>query len=87
MGLHNYMEDIVKDAVDSLLPDMKDMCTCKKCVLDIIALSLNKLSPKYVVTQKGRVYTKLNELALQSRADVIREVTKAMKVVKNRPQH
>lgn len=87
MGLHNYMEDVVKDAVDSLLPEVKNICTCEKCRLDIMALSLNKLSPKYVVTQKGRVYTKLNELALQSRADVIKEVTKAIKVVRNRPQH
>jgi competence protein ComFB len=52
-----------------------------------MALVLNKLPSKYVVTLKGRVYTKLSELELQRKADIVKELTKAIEIVKNNPQH
>jgi competence protein ComFB len=81
------MEDIVFDILEKLLPEVKDACKCEKCKLDIASLALNRLSPKYVVTQRGMVYTKLETLALQSKADVLRETTKAIEVVKKNPRH
>jgi competence protein ComFB len=81
------MEDIVFDILEKLLSEIKDTCKCEKCKLDIASLALNRLSPKYVVTQRGMVYTKLETLALQSKADVLRETTKAIEVVKKNPRH
>lgn len=86
MELHNYMEDVVLNNLNLLL-EKEDMCKCEKCKLDIMALALNKLPSKYVVTQRGRIYTKLAELELQFKADVVRELTKAIEVVKKNPQH
>ncbi len=87
MELHNYMEDIVKSILEKILAEREDVCKCEKCKLDMMALALNRLPPKYVVTQKGRIYTKLSELELQLKADVTKEVTKAIEIVKNNPQH
>ena len=87
MKLHNYMEDIINHVLDSTLSRRDDLCKCDKCRLDIMALALNNLPPKYVVTDKGRIYTKLAELELQSKTDVIKEITKAINVVKGKPQH
>ena len=86
MKLHNYMEDIVLSNLNLLL-EKEDMCKCEKCRLDIMALALNRLPSKYVVTQKGHVYAKLAELELQLKADVIRELTRAIEIVKKNPQH
>jgi len=87
MVLHNYMEDIVRGLLDELLADKPALCGCEKCHLDMMALALNKLHPKYVVTDKGRVYVKLAELELQFRADVARELAKAIDFVKAHPKH
>ena len=86
MELHNYMEDIVSNNLNLLL-EKEDMCKCEKCRLDIMALALNRLPSKYVVTQKGHVYAKLAELELQLKADIIRELTRAIEIVKKNPQH
>ncbi len=86
MEFHNYMEDIVLNNLNLLL-EKEDMCKCEKCRLDIMALALNRLPSKYVVTQKGHVYAKLAELELQLKADVIRELTRAIEIVKKNPQH
>ncbi|MCM8823131.1 MAG: late competence development ComFB family protein, partial [Candidatus Omnitrophica bacterium] len=60
---------------------------CDRCKLDMLAWALNRLSPRYIVTNEGRVYTKLQEINIQSRVDVIREVTKAIEHIKNNPRH
>ncbi|HDN86035.1 MAG: competence protein ComFB [Candidatus Omnitrophota bacterium] len=87
MECHNYMEDIVRNTLENLLSKRNDVCKCEKCTLDMMALALNNLPPKYVVTDKGRVYTKIAELELQLRTDVVREITKAIDKVKKAPQH
>lgn len=87
MELYNYMEDVVKSALEELFSQKKDICKCDKCKFDIAAMALNKLHPKYVVTEKGRVYTKLSELGLQSKTDILKELVKAMNIVQKKPQH
>jgi len=87
MEYHNYMEDVVFDLLQKLLSEREDICKCDRCKLDMVALVLNKVPPKYVVTQKGSVYTRLKELELQSRVDTLREFTKAIEIVKNKPNH
>ncbi|OQX80774.1 MAG: competence protein ComFB [Candidatus Omnitrophica bacterium 4484_70.1] len=86
MKLHNYMEDIVSNNLEIIM-EREEMCKCEKCRLDVMALALNRLPPKYVVTHKGGIYTRLEELELQFRADVIKEIVKAIEVVKKNPQH
>jgi len=81
------MEDVVFNVLEKFLSKAEDVCKCEKCKLDIAAIALNKLTPKYVVTSKGRVYTKIAELEVQAVADVTREITKAVEIVKKHPQH
>ena len=85
--IHNYMEEVVKDVWEKFFLEKEDLCRCERCLSDIMAFALNRLPPKYVVTQKGRVYAKLDELKLQKKVDVIRSITEAIKVVKENPRH
>lgn len=87
MQLKNVMEDLVSSYVDEVAGEDEEFCGCPRCRLDVVALALNDLDPKYVVTTKGYVYSRIGELRAQFRADTIVAVTKALKVVKNNPRH
>lgn len=85
--LRNMMEDVVRDALDDVLEHEQDVCKCEECQLDIMAIALNNLPPKYAGTQKGELYSKLNTLSNQFLSDAYREITKAIAIVKNKPHH
>ena len=87
MKFHNYMEDVVFDALEKVLLGRDDICKCERCKWDLVALTLNKLPSKYVVTQKGSVYTRLAELELQFKVDIVRELAVAMEIVRDKPNH
>jgi competence protein ComFB len=85
--IQNYMEEIVQDELELLLSERTDVCKCQKCKYDMMVVALNRLPPKYVLTDKGRMYTKLKEQEIQFKADVIKELTKAIEMVSKNPQH
>lgn len=84
--LKNFMEELVVKKTGELLKLM-NMCQCEKCRLDIIAIALNELPAKYVVSEKGELYTKLNELEQQFEIDVETAIVKAAVLVSKNPKH
>ena len=64
-----------------------DICSCERCRLDVMALVLNKLPVKYVVSAQGEAYTKLEFLRLQYKVDIITEIIQAIELVKKQPNH
>lgn len=84
--IKNYMEEIVFSQMKEILNDI-NMCTCDKCLLDIAAIALNDLPPKYIVTDKGELYSKINTLGQQFEVDVVAAITKAAVLVKRKPRH
>ena len=87
MKLLNLMEDEVICTIDKILKEKQDICTCDKCKLDIAAIALNNLKPKYVVVEKGEVYSEVNTLNYQLDADLIKEIVKAIDIVGANPHH
>lgn len=85
--IKNYMEDIVELLLPSIIRDYKDLCNCSGCMDDIKAIALNNLKPYYVATEKGEIYTKVNELVVQFRADVVKEMVMAVEIVSKNPRH
>lgn len=84
--IKNYMEEIVYNQMKEILTDI-NMCKCEKCLMDVAAIALNDLPPKYIVTEKGELYSKINALSQQFEVDVVSAVTKAAILVKRRPRH
>lgn len=84
--IKNYMEVCVKDMIMPVLKEINS-CTCSKCRFDITAIALNSLPPKYVVTKKGQLYTKLSALQQQFDVDIISAITKAAVIVSRAPRH
>ncbi|MFH1776704.1 MAG: late competence development ComFB family protein [Candidatus Omnitrophota bacterium] len=87
MELKNYMEIAVEDNLDRMLSRRNDFCSCERCRLDVSALALNRLPQRYVVTDKGRVMTKIKETEVQCQADILRELVIALEIVKSKPRH
>ncbi|NSW90966.1 MAG: late competence development ComFB family protein [Firmicutes bacterium] len=80
------MEELVFSMLKNVIDDI-DVCSCDKCMLDIAALALNELPPKYVVTEKGELYSKVNILRQQFEVDILTAITKAAEKVKEHPRH
>ncbi|KYH33842.1 late competence development ComFB family protein [Neomoorella mulderi] len=85
--LKNYMEDCVWELLDQVLAQDPEACRCDSCRHDIVALALNQLPPRYVVREKGVIYSKLAMLEAQHRADIYRALTQALMKVKKAPRH
>ncbi len=87
MELKNYLEIIVEEAVDEELAKIKESWVKNiKAKLDIMAFVLNRLPARYIVTDKGRIMTKIKETEVQFQADIARELVNAIKIVKNNPR-
>jgi competence protein ComFB len=87
LQLKNYMEEATDSTIEEILARRDDVCKCDRCKMDIKALALNHLPPKYVVTDRGYVYTKVNELENQFKADITVAVTNALKIIRDNPRH
>jgi len=86
LNFKNYMEDCVIDLLPKVL-DTLDVCKCERCRMDILAYALNELPPKYVVSPKGVIYTKLEVMHMQFDADVTSALAMGAKIVKENPRH
>ncbi len=85
--LQNYMEEVVEKKLDELMKTRDDVCNCEHCRKDIMALALNELPPKYIVTEKGEIYSKIYSLFVQFSTDVTAAITKAIEKVNESPRH
>lgn len=86
MVIRNYMEHFVVNLMPDVIQNI-DMCDCEHCKMDVMAITLNNVKPKYIVTDKGELYAKLSSLQSQFQADVVTEITKACVTVASNPRH
>lgn len=87
MRVHNYMENVVDNLMEDILSDYEDICKCNRCISDIKAITLNNLKPHYVATEKGELYSKVNEMSNQFKVDVYKALIDAVEIVKKNPHH
>lgn len=84
----NYSEELVKKILFKVLEDYPHICKCEKCLTDMMALSLNVVKPKYVVSEQGAIYTKaLNEANKQELVSTTASVINAVEIVSKNPRH
>jgi len=84
--LRNYTEEAVKFYLERWYKDA-DVCQCETCRLDVMAIMLNSLKPKYVVTDKGALYAQLDDFDPQVKIDFMTNMSQAARIVKNGPRH
>ena len=86
--LRNVNEDIIEHLIYDLLQEYPDICKCEKCVLDIKAIALNMMDPKYVVTDKGELYQKAKyQFNSQEIVNATKYITQSIELVSHNPRH
>lgn len=87
MPIMNVMEEMVKNRLKEHL-EKTDCCKCEKCFEDMMAMSLNKLPPKYVRTAKGELFTRVEtSLERQKKLDIDFAIMAAIEFVSAHPRH
>ena len=85
--LKNIMEDIVIVELETQLklPEYKDVCKCQACILDIIAITLNKVQPMYgsLHSFKGTMYKE--HISEKSNAEIVSALKEAIEKVVKEP--
>ena len=87
MEYKNYMEVIVEEKLDEVLANYPNCCTCEQCRHDIAVIALNHLHPRYVSTEKGQIFTRIEEMNSQAEVEVIRQLMQAVEIVMAHPRH
>ncbi len=82
----NVVEQIVRDKIIYFMRQF-DVCTCERCIADTVALTLNGLKPKYLVTPPAAVAPLVSFYTNKYISDITVEATKACMVVKEHPRH
>lgn len=86
LELKNVVKEVVWDLVENNLQSL-NICKCSKCKHDVLALTLNNVKPKYVVTQRGALISKTDYMSRTAQMDLITEIAKAARIVKENPRH
>ena len=86
LKMKNYMEDCVINILSTVIGS-RDICQCERCKMDIIACALNKLPAKYVVSDAGDIYTRIQVMHSQFKSDITTAVTQAVELISANPRH
>ncbi len=86
MELKNIMEEVVLETLEDIRK-YYDFCSCTQCKLDICAIALNQIPPRYVVSAKGESYIRADLMAVQKDLDFLGIVLEAVKTVRQKPKH
>jgi competence protein ComFB len=88
MNLVNYMEEAACTVLGQLLQDpaYEAIRNDEKAKMDVLAIALNHLPPRYFVTEKGHTFSKVQELRVQFKTDILVELTKALQIVLSHPR-
>lgn len=85
-GVRNIMEDIVFEKMETII-DSLGCCTCDKCRADIAAYVLNHITPRYVASEKGELFSKVQELNQNNNTDILMKIVSAAEIIKESPRH
>ncbi len=82
----SVMEVLVKERVEEFMAKLS-VCTCLRCKVDVMALALTNLPPKYVVKDKRAVTPLISVYSHRYENVLATEITKACIRVNEFPHH
>ena len=85
-GYINVMQVLVEERAPKYI-QMFGLCSCKRCLEDVKALTLNHLAPKYVVLEQGDMVPRLTVYENKFGSDITAQLLQACKLVMERPHH
>jgi hypothetical protein len=87
MNYVNVMEVLVEENAEKYMK-MTGVCTCPRCTVDVKALALNNLVPKYVVmSNQGETVPRITLYEGRFRTSVTAQLIQACETVQKNPRH
>ncbi|MCM1158260.1 MAG: late competence development ComFB family protein [Bacteroidales bacterium] len=85
--VHNVMEDLIWEGIDESI-DTLGVCSCPVCRRDLLTMTLNKVPPKYVTTEKGKTIAKAqSQASSEEKIKLLTELAYCAQMVKQNPRH
>lgn len=82
----NVFEEIVRSKVLDAMQKF-DVCTCDRCIVDVVALTVTNLPAKCIVADKDAIFPLLSYYSSKYATSVQTELVKACVRVKENPHH
>lgn len=82
----NITKALVEAKVDKYIK-LFGLCSCDRCRIDVIALALSNLPPKYVVAREHEMVPMLSMFETKYNAAIVSQVMNACKIVMEHPRH
>ena len=82
----NVTQALVEDKVDKYIRIL-GLCTCARCRIDVIALTMSSLPAKYVVAKPHELIPRLSMYEHKYEAAIVTQVMSACRKVLERPHH
>ena len=86
IGVRNIMEEIVYEKMDKIVNSL-ECCTCEKCQADIAAYVLNHVAPRYVASEKGELFSNVQEMTQNNETEIVMKIVSAAEIIKGSPRH
>ena len=82
----NVMQILVEEKAEKYMK-MFGLCTCPRCQIDVKAIALNNLPPKYVVMSTGEFVPRLTVYEGKYSSAITAQLLRACKLVMESPRH
>ncbi|WP_378934319.1 late competence development ComFB family protein [Metabacillus herbersteinensis] len=79
------MEQIMKDLLEEYKDRLQMNCMCDRCKIDVLALVLNKVQPRYVSNIEKIAYVKASFIDKQEMTSLIVKLAECAKIVSDNP--
>ena len=87
MVVYNVMEKVVRDVVLKYKEQLHLTCTCERCLDDVMAISLNKLPPRYITNDEHSPYIRAaHEADREGATNILMVVAQAATIVLKGPR-
>lgn len=87
MNIHNIMEEYVSSTVNELYDTLKSenikwlSCDCKTCRLDTVCFVLNRIKPRYIVSERGVLHNSIDLDDVQLKADLSKLALEGIRLI------
>lgn len=82
----NVMQVLVEEKAEKYIK-MFGLCQCPRCVVDVKALALSNLPPKYVVMHQGEMIPRITIYESRYNTALTAQIMRACKIVMDSPRH
>jgi len=85
-SIRNESKELVYERIEKLLEERDDFCKCETCMLDLVAFTLDRVTPRYTTSMLGDLHPdRVLEKKIQVEIDLA--LRAGLKQLREHPHH